>query len=53
MQAMRQNLLNMYAFIAWMSSSVNKNPDIYKRYIKTMFIHLVYFKRRAVGFEAT
>ena len=53
MQAMRQNLLNMHAFIAWKSSNVNENPNIYKRYIKTMFIHLVYVKRRALGFEAT
>ena len=36
-----------------MSSNVNDNPDIYKRYIKTMFIHLVYVKRRALGSEAT
>ena len=53
MQAMRQHLLNMYAFIVRMSSNLNKNPDIYERYIKTIFIHLVYFKRRALGFEAT
>ena len=53
MQAMCQNLLNMHAFVALMSSNVNKNPDIYKRYIKTMFIHLFYCTRRALGFEAT
>ena len=53
MQAMRQHLLNMYAFIVRMSSNVNKNPDISKRYIKTIFIHLVYFKRRALDVEAT
>ena len=53
MQAMRQHMANMYAFIVRTSFNVNKNPDIYTRYIKTMFMHLVYFKRRALGFEAT